>query len=180
MKHGNAIEEYIPWMVGGTPFIRVSVPQNWIDRMSKQVGSSDAAKQVLLDLVYTAAPNAMVEIAYVQNIPTASATAQTNEPSPKQIVVLFGLFALLLSGSLHDRRRRKEEIVVVRYEGTPAEEAQVILQMEHSLAMCAIDALTGTRKIEVLHEIIAREEYGDELPIVEVAKKVQLGVPNCS
>ncbi len=176
MQRDNAIAEYIPWMDEGTPFIRVSVPQNWIDRTSKQIGSIDAAKQVLLDFVYTVAPNAKVEIAIIQNIPTAIATAQTSEPSPKQIVVLFGLFALLISGSLQDCRRRKEEIVIVRYEGTPAEEAQIILQMEHSLAKRAIDALAGTRKMEVLHAIVAREEVGNDLPIVEVAKKVQLGV----
>ena len=180
IQRGNSIENYIPWLAKTTPIIRIALPQNWIDQRSKQVGGSDASMQMLMDLVYKVEPTAIVEIVFVQNIPVATATANTSEPSPKQIAIIAGLLALLLSGSFIDRRRRKEEICIVRYEGTPTEEALAILQMEHSIAKCAIDALKGTRKIEVLHEIIGLEEIGNELPIVEVAKEVQATAPNCS
>ena len=112
IQRGNSIENYIPWLAKTTPIIRIALPQNWIDQRSKQVGGSDASMQMLMDLVYNVEPTAIVEIVFVQNIPVATATANTSEPSPKQIAIIAGLLALLLSGSFIDRRRRKEEICI--------------------------------------------------------------------
>jgi hypothetical protein len=129
--------------------------------------------------VYEVAPQAAIKIVEVAGISPSPLLPETKESYAKQIVLLGGIFAVLLSGFATDRKRRKEEVVVVRSAGTPIEEANEILQMEHSLARCAIDSLEGVRKIEVLRAILLTDESAQDMPVVEVAKGKQLERTKC-
>jgi hypothetical protein len=155
MQRDYPITEFIPWMDDATPAIRISLPQAWIDKRSLQVGSKEVALGAIEHLVHEVAPEA------------------------KQIVLMVGILAVLLSGFATDWKRRKEEVVVVRSAGTPVEEANAILQMEHSLARGAIDSLEGARKIEVLLAILLTDESAQDMPVVEVAKGKQLELTKC-
>jgi hypothetical protein len=179
MQRENAITEFIPWMDVATPIVRISLPQTWITKQSRQVGGEELALGAIMNLVFEVTPDADVEIVKVQNISAASAHVQSKESYAKQIVLLLGLSAMLLSGLVADCRRRKEEIVVMQKARTPEEEANRILQMEHSLARSAMDSLVGTRKFEVLHAIVSSNDAIEEIPMVEVAKGTQLERIEC-
>ncbi len=179
MQRVNSITEFIPWMDEATPAIRISLPQAWIDNRSLQVGSKEVALGAIKNLVHEVAPEAAIEIIEVAGISPSPLLPETDASYAKQIVLLGGIFAVLLSGFATDRKRRKEEVVVVRSAGTPVEEANEILQMEHSLARCAIDSLEGVRKIEVLRAILLTDESAQDMPVVEVAKGKQFELTEC-
>lgn len=179
MQRDYPITEFIPWMDDATPAIRISLPQAWIDKRSLQVGSKEVALGAIKNLVHEVAPEATIEIVAVAGISPSPLLLETNESYAKQIVLMVGILAVLLSGFATDRKRRKEEVVVVRSAGTPVEEANAILQMEHSLARGAIDSLEGARKIEVLLAILLTDESAQDMPVVEVAKGKQLELTKC-
>jgi type III secretory pathway lipoprotein EscJ len=179
MKRENTITKYIPWMDDSIPSIRVSLPQTWIDKRSRQVGGEAIALESIKNLVVEVVPDSNVSIVTVPNKTNSSPIALAEESYVKQATMIFGLVALLVSGYASDRRRRKEEVVILRDFGTPEEEAIKILQMEHELAKRTIDSLDGVRKIDVLRAIVSSEETHTELPVVEVAKGKQLELTKC-
>ena len=179
MKLENTITKYIPWMDDAVPLIRVSLPQTWIDKRSRQVGSQSVALESIKNLVVEAVPDSRVSIVAVPSRITSSSSPLVEESYVKQATLILALTALLVSGYTSDRRRRKEEVVIVRDFGTPKQEANKILKMEHELAKRTIDSLDGARKIEVLKAIVSAEERSTELPVVEVAKGKQLELTKC-
>ncbi len=179
MQRDNSITQYIPWLDNAIPFVRISLPLSWIEKRSRQVGSDEIALGAIKNIVNEVAPDAVVEIVVVQGVPAAQVLPQTTESYSKQLALIGGLIAVLVSGFATDRRRRKEETVVLKNPRTPREEASEILMMEYSLAKLAIDSLQGSRKIEVLHAIVSSEVRMQEMPVVEVAKGKQLELTKC-
>ena len=104
-------------MDDATPAIRISLPQAWIDKRSLQVGSKEVALGAIKNLVYEVAPEATIEIVAVAGISPSPLLLETNESYAKQIVLMVGILAVLLSGFATDWKRRKEEVVVVRSAG---------------------------------------------------------------
>jgi|TARA_B100000959_G_scaffold267192_1_gene310407 hypothetical protein len=179
MQRGNSIMEYIPWLDDATPLVRVSLPRSWIEKRSRQVGSNEIVFGSINNLIYEVVPDADVEILAVKGTTSFPASHQADESYAKQLGLIVGLIALLISGFANKQRRRKEETVVLRNPKTPEEEAMDILKMEHAFAKLAIDSLEGARKIEVLQAIVSSELPKQEVPVVEVAKGKQLELTKC-
>ena len=80
----------------------------------------------------------------------------------------------MISGFVVDYRRRPTESVASMHFGNPREEANRILEMDHSSAKHAIDNLYGSYKIKVLQEIVHAEDTAEETPIIQVQKQHEL------
>ena len=179
MQSDNAISKYIPWVDDSTPIVRITLPKSWVNKRANQVGSEEIALATIYNLATESEPSAAVSITLVEDGAIATPLFQSKESYAKQIALFIGLGAVLLSGFATDRRRRPQEITIVKNAESPEEEARKILQLEHALARHAIDALEGIRKVEVLRAIIASEEHIEELPVVEVLQGKQLELTKC-
>jgi len=179
MQSDNAITEYIPWFDDATPIVRVTLPNSWVQKRASQVGTEETVLASVIALAKEAVPTATVSITLVQDAVIATPLFVTKESYAKQIAIGIGLAAVLLSGFVADRRRRPQEITIIKNAESPEEEARKILELEHSLARHAIDALGGVRKVEVLRAIINSEELVEDMPVVEVKQGTQLELTKC-
>jgi len=179
MQSDNAITEYIPWFDDATPIVRVTLPNSWVQKRASQVGTEETVLASVIALAKEAVPTATVSITLVQDAVIATPLFVTKESYAKQIAIGIGLAAVLLSGFVADRRRRPQEITIIKNAESPEEEARKILELEHSLARHAIDALGGVRKVEVLRAIINSEELVEDMPVVEVKQGAQLELTKC-
>ena len=181
LQRENDVTEYIPWIDESTPFVRVSLPQSWLQKRSEQVGDKALVLNSLEAMVREVAPRAEITISVVEDQATVVPLANSKEYYVKQVALFVGVFLILGAGLLPERRRREQETVYCSLADSPKEEAEKILQMEHFLARKAIDSLEGVRKVEVLRAIIASDvpDVPEELPVVEVKTGTQLELTNC-
>jgi hypothetical protein len=179
MHSDNAITEYIPWIDDATPIVRVTLPNSWVQKRASQVGTEEIVLATVIALAKEVVPTATVSITLVDDAVIATPLFVTTESYAKQIALGIGLAAVLLSGFVVDRRRRPQEITLVKNAESPEEEARKILELEHSLARHAIDALGGVRKVEVLRAIINSEELVEDMPVIEVKQGTQLELTKC-
>ena len=180
MQSDNAITEYIPWIDDATPIVRVTLPNSWVQKRASQVGTEEIVLASVITLAKEAVPTATVSITLVEDAVIAAPLLVTTESYAKQIAIGIGLAAVLLSGFVADRRRRPQEITILKNAESPEVEARKILELEHSLARHAIDALDGVRKVEVLRAIINSEELVEDVPVIEVKQGTQLELTKCS
>jgi hypothetical protein len=178
LQRENAVTEFIPWIDDATPIVRVSLPQSWLQKRSEQVGNEALVLNSLENIVREIAPRAEIAISIVEDNSTGIPLVNSKEYYAKQIALFVGVFLILGAGLLPERRRREQETVFCSFAGSPKEEAEKILQLEHHLARKAIDSLEGSRKVEVLRAIITSDEP-EELPVVEVTTGTQLELTKC-
>ena len=169
----------IPWRDNLRPLVHISVPQSWVSRMRDQVGSAAVVLSSVKTIAEDIAPGSQFVITTIQDAGQVTTVKQPSESYAKQIVMVIGLIAVLLSGHVVDRRRKTQESVVVMHVDHPEMEATRILEMDHQGACEAIDTLEGTRRIEVLRSIVALGDSSHEPPVVQVPDRQQLEFTKC-
>ena len=168
MQHPSEAIFQIPMRNDMRPHVRVSVPRSWVVKRSQQVGGSAIALNSIRQIVKGVVPNSVVDLLVVQDATISTNQNPTKESFAKQLAILVGLFTILLSGLVVNRRRRASEPTVVVGNREPMEEATRILQMDHQLARQTINALDGARKTQVLQAIVAINEQDIDVPNVQV------------
>jgi hypothetical protein len=178
MVHPPASERAIPWREDRQPVVKLSLPSSWLSTRSEQLGGEDAVLHVLRSTILSVIPGSKIQFQIVQVPQTLLAVQPVTESYAKQIAIAVGLIAVLLSGCMIDRRRPQQETIVVRQVDHPSAEATRILQLEHSSAKTAIDALSGSYKVSVLRHIINTELNPDETPIVHIQRQEETELIN--
>lgn len=168
MQHPSEANFQIPMRNEMRPHVRVSVPHSWVAKRSQQDGGSAIALNSIRQIVKGVVPNSVVDLLVVQDATINTIQSPAKESFVKQLAILVGLFAIILSGIIVNRRRRTSEPAVVVDNREPMEEATRILQMDHQLARQTINALDGTRKTQVLQAIVAIDEQDIDVPNVQV------------
>ncbi len=166
-----ASERTIPWREDKQPVVKLSLPSTWLTSRSTQLGSKEEVFEVLRATVLSIVPGSKVQFQIVQEPQVMQAVQPVTESYAKQIAIAVGLVAVLLSGYMIDRRRPEQETIVVRQVDHPAVEASRILQLEHTAAKKAINALSGSYKISVLQQIATTELTQNEPPIVHIQRQ---------
>ncbi len=164
-------ERLIPWREGKQPLVKLSLPSTWLASRSTQLGGEEEVLDVLRSTILSIVPGSKIQFQIVQEPQFMQAVQPVTESYAKQIAIAVGLVAVLLSGYMIDRRRPEQETIVVRQVDHPAVEANRILQLEHSAAKKAINALSGSYKISVLQQIANTELALNEPPIVHIQRQ---------
>ena len=170
----------IPWRENKYPVVKLSLPSTWLENRSKQIGSDEAVLESLRSTITSVVPGSQTNFQIVHQPPIAPVAQSVTESYAKQIAIVVGLFAVLLSGLMIDRRRPQQETVVIRQIDHPKVEAIRILQLEHSAAKAAIDTLSGSYKITVLQQIVGTEVHREEAPVVHIQSQQETDISKCS
>ena len=157
----------VPWRSNAQPLIQVTLPESWVVKRARQVGSAATALMMIENYIYQTIPGVAVTIDVIKDPVLAKTVEPTTEFYAKQLVVVFGLLSLFTLTLLVNRRNAHWVGIETTQAMTPVDEASMIVEMEHHHACKAIDALHGARKIAVLRAIVSIETY-DEKPVVHV------------